>query len=103
MDAYQWKSLDQYERTEALENRAHTIDNRVESRVGGLCGRCSHAIIYRRRGYPHYTIVCTALDREVPDDISECSRYSDPRARSLGQMVEMALDLDPRPRVGQYL
>ena len=30
MDAYQWKSLDQYERTEALENRAHTIDNRVK-------------------------------------------------------------------------
>ena len=52
---------------------------------------------------PHYTIVCTALDREVPDDISECSRYSDPRALSLGQMVEMALDLDPRPRVGRYL
>ena len=103
MDAYQWKSLDQYERTEALENRAHTIENRVESRVGGLCGRCSHAMIYRRRGYPHYTIVCSALDREVPDDISECSRYSDPRALSLGQMVEMALDLDPRPRVGQYL
>jgi len=39
----------------------------------------------------------------VPDDISECSRYSDPRALSLGQMVEMALDLDPRPRAGQYL
>ena len=52
---------------------------------------------------PHYTIVCTALDREVRDDISECSRYSDPRALSLGQMVEMALDLDPRPRAGQYL
>jgi len=31
MDAYQWKSLDQYERTEALENRAHKIESRIES------------------------------------------------------------------------
>jgi hypothetical protein len=103
MDAYQWKSLDQYERTEALENRAHIIETRIESRVTGLCGRCTHAIIYRRRGYPHYTIICTALHREVPDDISECSRYSDPHALSLSQMVSMALDIDSRTGAGQYL
>lgn len=103
MDAHQWNSLDQYERTEALENRAHTIETRVESRVTGLCGHCRHAIIYRRRGYPHYTIMCTALDREVPDDISECSRYSNPSALSLSQMVSMALDIDARERAGQYL
>ena len=103
MDAYQWKSLDQYERTEALENRAHTIETRVESRIAGLCGRCSRSMIYRRRGYPHYTIMCTALEREVPDDISECSRYSDPHALSLSQMVSMALDIDSRIGAGQYL
>ena len=103
MDAYQWKSLDQYERTEALENRAHTIESRIESRVAGLCGRCRHAIIYRRRGYPHPTIMCTTLEREVPDDISECSRYSNPRALSLAQMVSMALDIDTRAAAGQYL
>jgi len=44
-----------------------------------------------------------ALRREVPDDISECSRYSDPRALSLAQMVTMALDLDARTPAGQYL
>ena len=47
--------------------------------------------------------MCTALDREVPDDISECSRYSDPRALSLSQMVSMALDVDSRAPAGQYL
>lgn len=105
MENKDWEKMKDHEKAEFLENKAYAIQEGIAPRVKSLCGTCLHATVYRRRGYVHEVIWCNTLDREMPDDIDECSSYRSPHALTMDQMVSMALAIDARPdgRGGNYL
>ncbi len=60
-----------------------------------ICISCRHSIITRRGSQNHRSIRCQMLG-PVPHDLTECSSYLGINELSLGQMVEMAMIIDPR-------
>ena len=61
-----------------------------------LCARCQWGHLYRRRHGLRFQVFCGYLERQVPGDIVECSKFSDPKTLSLSDMVSIALPVDPR-------
>ncbi len=69
--------------------------------AGSLCDRCEHGRIYRRRDAPDVAVYCRSLPTRVPPDIAECSAYRAATALTLGDMMDMALTIDPREEDGR--
>ena len=61
-----------------------------------LCARCQWGHLYRRRRSLQFQVFCGSLERHVPADIVECSKFSDAKALSLSDMVGIALPIDAR-------
>ena len=103
----EWASLKDYEKAAVLETRAAGVSSHpdVVLRHPSLCVSCENGLVFRRRGDVHATFYCNYLDKEMPDDISECSRYENPKILTLTQLTGMALDIDPRVGVrdGSFL
>jgi len=53
-------------------------------------------MVYRQRQKINMTTVCMKLDREVPDDITECTGYNNPHEMQLDHMTEIATIIDVR-------
>ena len=67
--------------------------------TGTLCDRCDHGHIYRRRGARDISVYCRSLRAQVPPDIAECSAYRGAATLTLGDMMDLALTIDPREGV----
>jgi hypothetical protein len=87
-----------YAAFETLQSRSRAVEERHRL-TESLCGRCRNGHVYRRRGKLDVVAHCEAVDRVVPSDITECSRFRDAKSLSLYEMNEIALTIDPRPAV----
>ena len=67
-----------------------------------LCARCQWGHLYRRRRRLQFQVFCGYLERHVPADIVECSKFRDAKALSLSDMVSIALPVDPRICVDEW-
>lgn len=96
----------------SLIARAQGLGNVDEENAGkpeirGICRTCSRALIYTRGEVEHRvtTVRCGALDnKEVPQDIMECTGYWRRGQMALDDMQEIALTIDKRkgPPSGGY-
>jgi hypothetical protein len=68
---------------------------------GGLCDRCDHGHLYRRRGSRDVAVYCRSLHVQVPSDIAECSTFRAATALTLSDMMDLALPIDPRQGIDQ--
>jgi hypothetical protein len=80
----------------SVGNRA-VEETRLDANI--LCARCQWGHLYRRRRRLEFQVFCNSLERHVPADIVECSRFCDTNALSLTDMVRVALPVDPRPGI----
>jgi hypothetical protein len=92
MSSSSWEEAEQL----ALGSRA-VEERRLDTSI--LCARCTWGHLYRRRRRLHFEVFCSFLERPVPADIVECSKFSDANDLSLRDMVQMALPVDPRPGI----
>ena len=69
-------------------------------KITSLCGSCHGSQIVRRKSSNDVVILCHTMGDElgapirIPDDITQCSRYSDANAVSLRTMVDLATLID---------
>ena len=75
----------------------------------GLCASCTHSTVYRRHGDAGVQgrdskIWCSMIGREMPPDISECSKYWSVKRMTIFDMHNIAILIDPRVAVndGSY-
>ena len=88
-DHSRWEEVDQLRAgSRAVE------ETRLDANT--LCARCQWGHLYRRRRSLQFQVFCGYLERHVPGDIVECSKFSDPKTLSLSDMVSIALPIDPR-------
>ena len=95
----EWANLKDYEKAAVLESRAAGVKPHprgVTLRNPSLCVSCENGLVFRRRGDVDATFYCKDLDKEMPNDIVECTRYEDPQALTLTELVGIALNIDPR-------
>lgn len=79
-----FSKLDQAARQVDGQLRRHFTDAR------SLCTTCTNRMILRRHSATERVILCLAINRRVPDDISDCSLYRSVLQMSLVQMSELA-------------
>jgi hypothetical protein len=85
--------------TEREETLISTSSRTMEERglvADVLCSRCSHGIVFRRRGRVDVVAHCRVMECDVPTDIAECTDFHDPREMPMYQMLEIALPVDTR-------
>ena len=100
---YKWSSLstdgdkvevvgDQIEDAAKQRSRLH-----VQQRITGLCGSCSHSMVYQTRRDNEPTILCMSLSPEqrMPVDIEFCTRYSAVGQLDISTLARMATLIDP--------
>lgn len=85
-------SIMQWEKLEVV-SKATTAETGLSA---GRCSNCANATIYRRKGQMHVEVYCSVAKRAVPSDIEECSAYTNPKAMSLYEMQQIALQVDGR-------
>jgi hypothetical protein len=85
-----------YMEWEKLETVSKATSAAEKGLNAGRCSTCANATIYRRKGQMNVEVYCSSLERVVPSDIEECSAYSDPKAMSLYEMQQIALQVDGR-------
>lgn len=97
-----------YEIARELEARSAVVTRRVNgfAATTALCGQCEHGIVYRRNasvgkgaGAGEPVTYCQRIGETVPNDIVECSGFSEPHSMDMTDMVRIALIIDPRPGV----
>ena len=85
---------------DSLHAAARTFQDRRLG-AGSLCDRCDHGHIYRRRGARDVSVYCRGLRAQVPPDIAECSAYRAATALTPGDMMDLALTIDPREGINR--
>ena len=89
-----------------VEMRADAIDavrDRFRVKIQGICGRCSHAHIWRTPRMNEPVVKCNSLGERVPSDVSECSEFKQLGVLSVWELAQLCLDIDiskPTKRVG---
>jgi len=69
-----------------------------------LCRTCKHATITRQASKNNRMINCSIVGKNVPDDIVECSDYTNILTLNLSQMSDIAILLNNRAEpAGGYL
>ena len=88
-DRSRWKEVDQ------LRAGSRAVE---ETRVDAdtPCARCQWGHLYRRRHSVQFEVFCSYLERHVPADIVECSKFTDAKTLSLSDMVSIAIPVDSR-------
>ena len=79
---------------EALDDRAKAIE-RVN--ITGLCGRCTHAHIWRTARMNEPVVICQSMDAaydRVPTDIIECNKFSQIGQLSIYELINLCCDID---------
>lgn len=97
-----WGALSPYDKNRQLSAQSQQILSRmreVRTDAKSLCITCEHGTVFRQRSRDRVVFVCQKLDREVPNDIIECTGYENPHELGLGQLIEMAVIIDPREGV----
>jgi len=100
-DAGRAKIADQIEK---IAKQQHLTGQHREAFVDSisLCSSCKWAQSRRRKGQNTKRMDCVVFSGPCPEDISECSEYTEITSLSLGQMAEIAIiiDVNPCKRVG---
>lgn len=89
---------EKYEMQQRLERIAEPLTGNRKIQFmdeASICISCRHSMVMRRGSQNNRTIRCQMLG-PVPHDLTECSSYLGINDLSLGQMVEMAMIIDPR-------
>lgn len=80
-----------------LEVRGRPLEGGDRRYVTSLCGSCRSGLVCRRRGETDAWIVyCSWINRVVPGDIEDCSRYRNVKDMDMMEMVAIARPVDGR-------
>lgn len=94
---------ERWERVEELEIRARGLEKESAGLGDSLCSKCTRASIFRRKEQSTVNIYCHDIEKIVPSDISECSRFEAQNAMTLQDMERLAHIIDARPMPGQHI
>lgn len=88
--------------TEMLADKGRALTDRARrfkgTEITSLCGRCqrAHIIKVKRKNDP--SIHCMAIERDVPWDIEECSKFQQIGVLDVWDLAKLAkiIDIDER-------
>jgi len=97
-----------YQTMKEFEHKYDLIERleRDTEKIGGIrgtftdaktkCSSCTHSMIIRRCSTNRRIIICQMLEREMPEDILDCSKFDEIGKLTIAQLVNLATPVNDR-------